>query len=342
MEETRETVPVSVPPIGWACGCTRRGSSHARDGRPCQDAHALWASSFLGEPLLVAAVADGHGGERHDLSHCGAALAVQAAVAEVIGSLPSREEGGGWRPVPPGRGEEFHHRVSARWREAVMTDAGGKIGFTADGEDPKDLLTRYGSTLLLALIDGSECWVGQIGDGDILIVRPDGSVEAPLPKDETLLGTVTYSLSSRDAPALWRTGRFPIGAGGLLLLATDGLSDSFGDQDSEFRVFARSLSERVASFGIERIGSALPGWLDGYSLNGSGDDMTLVLVHLNPSPGAGGEGQKPPAGEKAGDVTGSPPEGGDSGSAPADDVTTGSGPAGGITGSGAGGKTDVP
>jgi hypothetical protein len=109
-------------------------------------------------------------------------------------------------------------------------------------------------------------------------------------------------------------------------MATDGLSDSFENPDTEFRVFARSIADRVASFGIERIGSALPGWLDGYSLNGSGDDMTLVLVLLNPGPGAGEEEQKPGgegkevAGGDAGPgpergCTGPVPEGGDTGSA---------------------------
>jgi serine/threonine protein phosphatase PrpC len=288
MEETRETVPVSIPPLGWACGCTRRGSSHARDGRPCQDAHALWSSSFLGEPLLVVAVADGHGGERHDLSHCGAALAVQAAVGEVIASLPSPSGEGAWRPVPRGREEEFHLRVTERWKEEVRADAERRTGLSLGEEAGKELFTRYGSTLLVAVIDGSECWAGQIGDGDILLVRPDGSVEAPFPKDEELLGTVTYSLSSREAPALWKTARLPVGPGGLLLMATDGLSDSFEDPDSGIQVFARSLAERVASFGIGKIGAALPGWLDGYSRDGSGDDMTLAIALLNPAAGTGG------------------------------------------------------
>ena len=313
MEETRETVPVSIPPLGWACGCTRRGSSHARDGRPCQDAHALWSSSFLGEPLLVLAVADGHGGERHDLSHCGAALAVQAAVGEVIASLPSLSGGGGWRPVPRGDGGELHHRVTERWKAEVKADAERRTGLSTGEEAGKELFTRYGSTLLVSIVDGSECWVGQIGDGDILLVRPDGSVEAPLPKDEELLGTVTYSLSSREAPALWRTARFPVWPGGLLVMATDGLSDSFEDPENGIRVFARSLSERVASFGIERIGAALPGWLDGYSRDGSGDDMTIAIALLNPPAGNGeGEDQPGPGDRAAGgaDAGSAPPGGG--------------------------------
>jgi serine/threonine protein phosphatase PrpC len=309
MEETRETVPVCISPVGWACGCTRRGNSHARDGRPCQDAHAIWSSSFMGEPILAVAVADGHGGGRHDLSHCGAALAVQAAVSEVIASLPVPGGEGAWRPVSGSGNGEFHNRVTLRWKEYVNDDAGRKHGLPSGGEGGQDLLSRYGTTLLIALVDGSECWVGQIGDGDILLVRPDGSIEAPVPKDETLLGTVTYSLSSRDAPALWRTARFPLGNGGLLLLASDGLSDSFENPEAEFRVFARSLSERVTGFGIDRVGSALPGWLDGYSQNGSGDDMTLVLVSLNPSlvahgPGEQADGAESSPGEGNGSATG--------------------------------------
>jgi len=288
-----------------------------RDGRPCQDAHAIWSSSFMGEPILVVAVADGHGGGRHDLSHCGAALAVQAAVSEVVASLPVPGNGGGWRPVAGSGEEEFQNRVTARWKGSVLADAGRRPGLSPDEGGGQDLLSRYGTTLLIALIDGSECWLGQIGDGDILLVRPDGSIEAPIPKDETLLGTVTYSLSSRDSPGLWRTARFPLGTGGLLLMGSDGLSDSFENPEAEFRVFARSLFERVTGFGIEKVGSALPGWLDGYSLNGSGDDMTLVLVSLNPSAGAGATGSAPEGGTGSGPGgrTGSEPEG-DSGPAP--------------------------
>jgi len=331
MEETRETVPVSIPPAGWACGCTRRGTSHVRDGRPCQDAHAIWSSSFMGEPILVVAVADGHGGGKHDLSHCGAALAVHAAVSEVIASLPVPGGEGAWRPVSGSGDEELQNRVTARWKGCVTADAGQRMGLSPGGEGGQDLFSRYGTTLLIALIDGSECWVGQIGDGDILLVRPDGSIEAPVPKDETLLGTVTYSLSSRDSPGLWRTARFPLGSGGLLLMATDGLSDSFENPETEFQVFARSLFERVAGYGIERVGSALPGWLDAYSLNGSGDDMTLALVSLNPSQRAEGPGpQVSEAGAAAGNGTGPEPGGG-----------IGSGAGGGL-GSGPGGeKTDA-
>jgi serine/threonine protein phosphatase PrpC len=222
-------------------------------------------------------------------------------VGEVIASLPAPSGEGTQEPVPGGRGERFHHRITERWREGVREDAARRGVLPAGEETGKEILTRYGSTLLVAVVDGSEAWVGRIGDGDVLLVRPDGSIEVPLGRDEELLGTVTYSLSSREAPALWRTARFPAGPGGLLLLATDGLSDSFEDPVAGIQVFARSLADRVASFGIERIGAALPGWLDGYSREGSGDDMTLAFALLNPSQEAG-TGEEGPAGEGAADA----------------------------------------
>jgi serine/threonine protein phosphatase PrpC len=305
----------------------------------------------MGEPILVAAVADGHGSGRHDLSHCGAALAVQAAVGEVIASLPLPEDGEAWRPVPAQAKGPFQDRVTARWREYVMADAGRRGVQDPEGGIGPEILTRYGTTLLVAFLDGTEGWVGQIGDGDILIVRPEGNIETLLPRDEALVGTVTYSLSSREPAELWRTARFPVGPGGLLIMATDGLPDSFENPDSEFRVFARSLWERVASFGIEQIGSALPGWLDGYSRDGSGDDMTLVLVFLNPSV-TGGKRQKPGETdeEQVGGAGSAPergtmesaPEGGVMGSGP-EGGGMGSGPEGGMKGSGpGGGETGAP
>ena len=73
--------PVEVPvfgeaTLGWAVACSRVGASHRRAGKPCQDAYALGTGSGAGAPYIAVAVADGHGDDRHDLSHFGSALAV--------------------------------------------------------------------------------------------------------------------------------------------------------------------------------------------------------------------------------------------------------------------------
>ncbi|MDD1654968.1 MAG: protein phosphatase 2C domain-containing protein [Methanomicrobiales archaeon] len=275
MDRGSEGPSLCGSPLGWAFGCSTRGASHLRNRKPCQDAVALWSGTFLAEPLMVLAVADGHGDRRHDLSHLGAALAVDAGVEEVIQSLSAATSGDPVAPSIP-----LTARVTDRWARKVLADAavpGDKQG------DPHPILTRYGTTLLLAVVTRERILLAQLGDGDILMVRPDGRVETPVEKDPALLGSVTHSLSSRNVQECWHTAELPAGSGGILMLATDGLSDSFaGPGEEEFQMFARSLVDRIHEYGIERVAGSLPGWLDSFSRDGSGDDITVALAWLEP------------------------------------------------------------
>jgi serine/threonine protein phosphatase PrpC len=178
---------------------------------------------------------------------------------------------------------DFPRRVTRRWREAVRADAGQReISISpAPGPGPDDYV-RYGSTLISALIIADTILIGQIGDGDIVLVRPDGMVECPISCDTRLLGNETQSLSSRDAHLLWRTATLDRGAGGVLIAATDGVSDSFdGSEGEEFLKFMKSLVTRVNEFGIENVAGSMNNWLNRYSELASGDDMTLVFVCIN-------------------------------------------------------------
>jgi len=271
--------------LGWAFGCSTRGASHNRNGKPCQDAVAIWSGTFLAEPVMVMAVADGHGDRRHDLSHRGAALAVESGVEEVVQSLSAATTGDPGTPAAP-----LTVRITDRWTRKTLSDAAATGDCTGGdaAEDPHPVLTRYGTTLLLAVATRERILLAQLGDGDILLVRPDGRVESPLEKDPALLGSVTHSLSSRNVQECWHTAEIPVNTGGVLLLATDGLSDSFaGPGDEEFLTFARSLVDRIHEFGIERVAASLHGWMDSFSRQGSGDDITVALAWLEPEEAAG-------------------------------------------------------
>jgi serine/threonine protein phosphatase PrpC len=168
-----------------------------------------------------------------------------------------------------------------------MQDAASQgIAHPVENPDPKGydpIFTRYGTTLIAALVIKDSIVAGQIGDGDLLMVRPDGTIEFPLPRDLTMTGNETRSLSSSDAHLLWRTATFDRGHGGVLVAATDGVSDSFEGSDSEeFRVFIKSLADRISTYGMEPVARAMSGWLDRYSAVASGDDMTLVYVYVQP------------------------------------------------------------
>lgn len=273
--------------LGWAFGCSRTGSSHIRTNKSCEDAYALWSGSFSATPRIAVAVADGHGDSRHDLSRIGSALASEAAIAEMVGF--SRRYSG---DVPTQRFRadfrtDFPRRVTRRWRELVIEDAKSRgdvgSGDKPDSKLPEELFIRYGTTLISALIVKDCIVAAQIGDGDLLMVRPDGTIEFPIPRDTTITGNETRSLSSSDAHLLWRTATFDRGTGGVLIAATDGVSDSFDGSDSEeFGIFVKSLADRISTYGMEPVAGSMSGWLDRYSAIASGDDMTLVYVYIRP------------------------------------------------------------
>jgi serine/threonine protein phosphatase PrpC len=158
-----------------------------------------------------------------------------------------------------------------------------ELAGTGEGETSPGIFTRYGSTLIAAAVITDTILIGQIGDGDIVLVRPDGTVECPIPQDISLMGGETRSLSSRDAHLLWRTATLDRGDGGVLIAATDGISDSFdGSEGPEFMKFIQSLVARIGQYGVENVADAMSGWLDRYSGLASGDDMTLVFVLIRP------------------------------------------------------------
>lgn len=287
MQSPKEFTCTCETSLGWAFGCSRTGASHLRRDHPCEDAFALWSGSYGAEPCLALTVADGHGDPRHDQSRTGAALAVDAAVSELVAfhrsytdeNIPRQQFRAGFKT-------DFPRRATRRWRDLVVQDAGQRklppaTVLSGTGQDP--IFSRYGTTLIAALVVKDSILVGQIGDGDLLLVRPDGSLEFPLPRDTTIAGNETRSLSSPDAHLLWRTATLDRGKGGVLLAATDGISDSFNGADSEeFSVFVHSLVDRIHTFGMEPVAAAMGRWLDRYSDIASGDDMTLVWACINP------------------------------------------------------------
>ena len=283
MQPIRDFQCTSEASLGWAFGCSRTGASHISSGRPCEDAFGLFSGSSGQKPCIAIAVADGHGDPRHDQSRTGAALGVQAAIDELVVFQRLHLHDVPGLSIRAEFKADFPRRTARRWRESVNEDFGrrGIAGTTAAAPGTVEY-SRYGSTLIAAMVVSDMILISQIGDGDVVMVRPDGSIECPIPADPTLIGKETHSLSSRDAHLLWRTATLDRGTGGVLIVATDGVSDSFdGSDGEEFMKFIRSLVARIREFGMESVAGSMKGWLDRYSALASGDDMTLVFVCIN-------------------------------------------------------------
>ena len=189
-------------------------------------------------------------------------------------------------------GQELALAMVADWRSAVA-DQLGVLPYTVEEQFILDRsadtpVVPYGSTLLVAVIAARWLVCAQIGDGDMLAVRPDGSSFAPVAGDDRLDGRRTTSLCQPDALASFRTGAHDLRQAPLaaLLLATDGYGNAQADEPWQPSV-GRDLAELAACRDRHWFGQEVPGWAERCaSAEGSGDDATIALV----LPGAGQDG----------------------------------------------------
>lgn len=275
-------------PAWRTLGASVRGAHHRRDGVPNQDA-LLLLDGAAGRSLAV--VADGHGGSRHFRSAIGARLAVAAARDVLWPMAVSFERGGAVQ-----RGDlacvQAPRRIVTRWAELARAEIGAhpitaeewkRLQATAGPEAVAQVhgepLLAYGATLLFAFGVPGCLVLGQLGDGDLLIVDGAGNVRRPLPRDERLVGHFTTSIchpaAEADLRCVVREGVLAQPA--LVLLATDGLANSF-QADNDVEQVARALLALVQQRGPTAAEAALSGWLDHATQHGSGDDITLAML----------------------------------------------------------------
>ena len=268
------------PPSTWAIACSRIGPSHVRAGKPCQDASAVWSSDVAGRSCLIAAVADGHGDDRHDQSQHGSRIAIQTATADLIDFYGQCLERGLGSQLIAEFKNNFPRHIVRQWRQSVERDAASRFGAAAipDGQTPTEVIVRYGTTLLVAFAFGGTAVVGQLGDGIVAVVHEDGTVKFPLSVEAVEIGGVTDSLCGAEAHLRWRTAVIDISDGPTLVLSTDGVTNAFPNEVELCRLLC-SVQSLAAEHGMVRVKTWLPEWLDRYSAE-SGDDVSLAIMTL--------------------------------------------------------------
>ena len=257
------------------------GADHVRAGMPNQDAIAATKFEIPGASgLLAFAVADGHGHARHFRSDRGSKLGVKAGVSAARSWAQDHPPGA---PVSQDAARQLVIDVVTRWRELVAADLAQDPLSEAQlatvlPDDPAEI--PYGATLLLGVLRPDVAVLAQIGDGEVLLVLPDGRHLAPIPTDSRLDGTQTTSLCQPDAVAAFRVAlvnlaRTPVFA---VFAATDGYGNAQADVDWQEGV-AADLVRMGSDYGLEWIGGQLSGWAAlCASSDGSGDDSTVALA----------------------------------------------------------------
>jgi serine/threonine protein phosphatase PrpC len=279
------------PPQDWRVfGATVKGASHERLGLPNQDALGWEPMPGIGPPLLLA-VADGHGSSKCFRSDVGSKLAVKSALGVLNEFLESQLDLSDLVAAESLFEEELPREIERRWKESVEEDL-EENPLTEDeltkleetsGESAREKIEGapflvYGATILAAVIHESFIACLQLGDGDILVVSSGGEVACPIPGDDRLIANETTSLSGEDA---WSDFRASFQAWTdlppeLVLLATDGYSNSFGN-DADFLSVGSDLLGLLCSEGLESVNAELPTWLEETSRDGSGDDVTAGI-----------------------------------------------------------------
>jgi serine/threonine protein phosphatase PrpC len=272
-------------------GRSVRGASHVRANLPNQDA-ILWMPKSGEQVPLILAVSDGHGSSKCFRSDRGAKLAVQVAIEVLQSFLIGQPDFSNLSAFKRTAEERLPQEIVRKWKEAVQDEISSdpissrelnalqeKDGAAARQAVLDDPIISYGATLLTVLVTESFIVYLQDGDGDILTVSETGEVSRPLSGDDRLFANETTSLCSHEA---WRDFRIGFQAlvnvpPTLILLSTDGYSNSFRDEENFLKV-GSDLLEMIRSQGLNKVNGHLIDWLTEASRAGSGDDITLGII----------------------------------------------------------------
>jgi serine/threonine protein phosphatase PrpC len=252
----------------------------------------------------VAVVSDGHGSARHFRSQIGSSLAVSTVAATLESFLRENTAANGNAPFVPEQVHELERKIVSVWMAAVYSDLGEnpfredelvslekQEGAEARAEVEGAPELAYGATLLAAGATDQVLLYLQLGDGEILSVTSDGTTARPLPPDDRLVANQTTSLCQPEA---WKDFRSAWAISSdlpsLVLLSTDGYANSFRS-DEDFLKIGNDYLEIIRQQGIASLAEELPSILTEATQQGSGDDITLAILHDEQT--AGGKTPRP-------------------------------------------------
>jgi len=247
--------------------------------------------------IVAVAVADGHGSSR--FAEVGARLAVSVTLPALV-CFAERlgQHSNNLKAVKDFAGHPLRGQIVREWTEQVRAKAG------ADDAP----LVDYGTTLIFALSTPYYLLLGQIGDGDLLLVDGHGEVRTPIPEDPSAFADETPSLCGRDAVHSMRIRVLPAPRAELLLLAaTDGYGKSYSS-DAVFHQIGPDFLGMVRSDGFYAVAPLLRGFLEQVTSGGSGDDIALAMLYWpsltealteGEASSSASEGEKPEGAPKA-------------------------------------------
>lgn len=277
---------------GWRIiGESVRGASHERLDQPNQDAIS-WFPKVCDRLPLIIAVSDGHGGAKYFRSDKGAEFAVEAAkntflwFQENSASFSTYSKTGLETLLTKSLVNRWRNEVNVHMQSEPFTDKELILLEEKEGKDATQIIKAnpflaYGATILAVTITETSIMYLQLGDGEILIVSEKGETSKVFPKNKRHFANETTSLCSSDPLRDFQFYIEKISPAAtlptLIVLSTDGYSDSFRSEQEFFRI-GSDLFDMIRSTSLEEVKENLSGWLSEATRDGSGDDITLGML----------------------------------------------------------------
>lgn len=253
-----------------------RGASHVRSDMECQDYSAV----FAGKNYAVCVVCDGHGGTKHFRSAEGAKIAVdiaENAIKKFVVSYTKSQSNNNDELLL-----QLKKNIIYLWNEEItshydiypfMTNELERLDERDKRHIQNNVESAYGTTLIAVVITDRMSFGIQIGDGDCVCQKEDGTLVCPIPEDENLIFNITTSLCSRSALKsfrhFWSDEPFV-----SALVSTDGVKNSFSNENY-YLDFCKTVIQSLHDDGGDIAENELIGFLESLTNNGSGDDVSI-------------------------------------------------------------------
>ena len=255
-----------------------RGANHIDKDQACQDAATSAVLYYKGYKFYFMAVADGHGGAAYTRSDIGSFLALQAASESINRFIMFVID--------------TYEQYPDDWAEMVKEDFSGRFGkmlvsnwvrmveaHANEKNNPDEIIKLYGTTISVTLAINDRLFIGKIGDSSIFTILNQNNNDIVKDIFETedagneTTGLETASLCSRDAYRKWQIQTLSLDEIKMILLATDGFTDSLKDTKEEIKKFYREIIKKGIVYFEQNIDKELK-QLTQY---GVGDDISLVI-----------------------------------------------------------------
>lgn len=245
-----------------------------------------------GQDYQIFAVADGHGATECFRSEIGSRLAVDVAIKnlELFAQTIKKYDLYSYLSRPKERDELIRSLISdivAQWNQYVYADIKAYPIKEEEYERSQTLFSIYqkgmyltniyGSTMIAGLVTPEYIVLFQQGDGTLVVLEEDGTIDDPMPEDDLCIRNLTTSLCDKDAAKrmryvyMDRKEKDPI----AMIAATDGVERSFGD-NIHLSAFYAELFYELSELDEEEVGAYLANLLPQISQRGSQDDVTMA------------------------------------------------------------------